>query len=64
VVRLALDLGHALGRRQDDALADRRDILCETVPTSAQPSSAASSTSSQRRNFSPSDQMWLMAGRE
>ena len=34
-----------------------------TAPTSAHPSSAASSTSSQRRSFSPSDQMWLMAGR-
>ena len=64
VVRLALDLGHACRRRHDRALADRVDRLAGTAPTSAQPSRAASSTSSQRRSFSPSDQMWLMAGRE
>ena len=64
VVRLALDLGHPLGRRHDGALADRGDRLARDTPISAQPSSAASSTSSQRRASRSSDQMLAMAGRE
>ena len=64
VIRLALDLGHALGARDDGMLANRHRHSRSTAPTWTQPSSAASSTSSHRRSFSPSDQIWLMAGRE
>ena len=64
VVRPRLDLGDALRRRNDRSLADRIDRLAGTMPVSAHPSSAASSTSSQRASFASSDQIADMAGRE
>ena len=59
------DLGDALGRRDRRARADRVDRGArDGCRCSAQPSSAASSTSSQRANLASSDQIAAMAGRE
>ena len=64
VVGRQLDLRHPLGARRRGAGADRSNIGRGTAPTSAQPSSAASSTSSQRASFPSSDQIRLISGRE
>ena len=64
VVGRQLDLGDALGRRRRRAGADRGDVGGRDAPTSAQPSSAASSTSSQRASLPSSDQIRLISGRE
>ena len=65
VVGRPLDLRHALRRRRGRARADRSDVLgVGTAPTSAQASSAASSTSSQRASLPSSDQIRLISGRE
>ena len=65
VVERGLDLAHARGIR---SLRRRRDLLrvrrAEPLPSSAQPSSAASSTSSQLESLPSSDQRAAMAGRE
>jgi hypothetical protein len=42
----------------------RSTASCGTAPTSAHPSRAASSTSSQRRSFVSSDQIADIAGRQ
>ena len=65
VVRLALDLGHALRRTAAARRTGSRATASPgTTPTSPQPSSAASSTSSHPASFASSDQIWVMAGRE
>ena len=64
VVRPLLDLGDALRCRRSRPLADARDRVGRNAPISLQPSSAASSTSSQRASLPSSDQMCCMAGRE
>ena len=64
VTRHGLDLGHA-GRIGGAARSpDRSHASAGTTPSCAQPSSAASSTSSQRASFASSDQTRAMAGRE
>ena len=64
VVRLLLDLSHAAGV---GTVAVER-ISCAasagTTPVSAHPSSAASSTSSQRSSLPSSDQILAISGRE
>jgi hypothetical protein len=59
----AFDLGDALGCRR---LRPRIFATSSAgiAPTSAQPSSAASSTSSHRANLLSSDQIPVIAGRE
>ena len=65
VVRLALELRHALGRRRDRVSAwIRSTASAGMTPTLAHPSSAASSTSSIRASRASSDQIRAMSGRE
>ena len=65
VIGRLLDLGDALGRRHGRRVrGSLRHRRAGTAPTSAQPSSAASSTSSQRASLPSSDQIRLISGRE
>ena len=64
VVRLSLDLGDTLGRRTTARSRIASIAARGTTPVSAHPSSAASSTSSQRASLASSDQIADMAGRE
>ena len=64
VVRLLLDLRDAGGGRAWASARIARAASAGTTPISAQPSTAASSTSSQRSSLPSSDQILAMAGRE
>ena len=64
VVRARLDLRDALGVGATARARIASTASRGTTPVSAHPSSAASSTSSQRRSFASSDQIADMAGRE
>ena len=64
VLRPLLDLGHPLRRRRLRTRRISRAASSGTAPTEAHPSSAASSTSSQRASLLSSDQTRAMAGRE
>ena len=64
VVGLAFELGHPRGgRRHGIRRGSARRCRRGTTPTAAQPSSAASSTSSIRVSLASSDQIRAMAGR-
>ena len=64
VVGSGFELGDAFGRRHHRVARIASTAARGTVPVSAHPSSAASSTSSQRANLASSDQIADMAGRE
>ena len=64
VVGRLLDLGDTFGCRSGGTRADRCDVLGGDRADSAQPSSAASSTSSQRAQLVSSDQILPISGRE